>query len=343
MKHFKVALISACLLASASVVSARDFTIAGWGGNYQDAQREAYFKPFAEAEGLKFIETTYLGGLAELKAMADTGNVTWDLVIADGATLQLGCDEGLFEQIDWENVEHKDELLEHAIQPCGAGNVVIGNGFAYNSEVFPNPPQEWKDFFDREKFPGKRGIRNTPLMNLEYALLADGVPVDKVYEVLSTPEGVDRAFAKLETIKDLFQYWESGSQPVEWMAAGNVVMSTAFNGRIIMAKREGKPMEFVWKNHLYNIDVWAIPANSPHKDQALKFLSVANNAKNQAEFSKAMPYGPTNKTAAESLPKEILGDLPIGDNIKDALFFDDAFWMDHQDELIERWNNWSTR
>lgn len=343
MGYFRVSIVSACLLAAAGVASARDFTIAGWGGNYQDAQREAYFKPFAEAEKLKFIETTYLGGLAELKAMADTKNVTWDLVIADGATLQLGCDEGLFEQIDWDKVEHKDDLLEHAVQPCGAGNVVIGNGFAYNSEVFPNPPQDWKDFFDREKFPGKRGVRNSPLMNMEYALLADGVPVDQVYAVLGTPEGVDRAFAKLDTIKDLFQYWESGSQPVEWMAAGNVVMSTAFNGRIVMAKREGKPMEFVWKNHLYNIDVWAIPANSPYKDEALKFLSVANNAVNQAKFSNAMPYGPTNTKAMNELPAEILGDLPVGENIKDALFFSDEFWMDHSDELTERWNNWATR
>lgn len=343
MHYLKVSLISACAFAVIGTAQARDFTIAGWGGNYQDAQREAYFKPFAEAEKLKFIETTYLGGLAELKAMADTKNVTWDLVIADGPTLQLGCDEGLFEQIDWNIVEHKDELLKEAIQPCGAGNVVIGNGFAYNSKVFPNAPQDWNDFFDREKFPGKRGMSKTPQMNLEYALMGDGVPLDKIYEVLSTPEGVDRAFAKLDTIKDLLQYWDSGSQPVEWMAAGNVVMSTAYNGRIIMAKKEGKPLEFVWKNHVYNIDVWAIPANSPYKEQALKFLNTANNAKNQAKFSELMPYGPTNKTVMNELAPEITKDLPAGDNIKDALFLSDAFWMDHMDELRERWDNWATR
>lgn len=343
MRYLKIALISACAFTAISTAQARDFTIAGWGGNYQDAQRAAYFKPFAEAEKLKFIETTYLGGLAELKTMADTGNVTWDLVIADGATLQLGCDEGLFESIDWSKVKHKDELLSVAIQPCGAGNVVIGNGFAYNSEVFPNPPQDWKDFFDREKFPGKRGMRNIPMMNLEFALMADGVPVESVYDVLSTPAGIDRAFAKLDTIKDLLQYWDSGSQPVEWMAAGNVVMSTAYNGRIIMAKKEGKPLEFVWKNHLYNIDVWAVPANSPYKDQALRFLDIANNAENQAIFSGLMPYGPTNTKVIDMMAPEAAAGLPAGKNIKDALFLSDLYWMDHSDELNERWSNWTTR
>ncbi|QNQ64455.1 ABC transporter substrate-binding protein (plasmid) [Brucella sp. 6810] len=343
MRLLKTGTIAALACAFVSTAEARDFTIAGWGGNYQDAQREAYFKPFAKEQNLKFIETTYLGGLAELKTMADTGNVTWDLVITDGATLQLGCDEGLFEQINWDKVEHKDELLKVAVQPCGAGNVVIGNGYAYNTILFPEAPQDWKDFFNREKYPGKRGMRNTPMFNLEYALIGDGVPLDQVYDVLSTPEGVDRAFAKLDTIKDLLQFWESGSQPVEWLAAGNVVMSTAYNGRIIMGKKEGKPMEFVWKNHIYNIDVWAVPTNSPFKDKALAFLNIANNAPNQAKFSELMPYGPTNTKAVGDMPAEIAKNLPAGDNIKEALFFSDSFWMDHADALNERWSAWTTR
>lgn len=343
MRFIKAATISTLVLAFAGAAEARDFTIAGWGGNYQDAQREAYFKPFAKEQDLKFIETTYLGGLAELKTMAETGNVIWDLVITDGATLQLGCDEGLFEKISWDNVPHKDELMKEAVQTCGAGNVVIGNGFGYNTKLFPQPPQDWKDFFDREKFPGKRGMRNTPMFNLEYALMADGVPVDKVYEVLSTPEGVDRAFAKLDTIKDLLQFWDAGSQPVEWMAAGNVALSTAYNGRIIMGKKEGKPMDFVWKNQIYNIDAWAIPTNAPHKEQAMQFLKIANDAANQAKFSELMPYGPTNTKAITLIPAEAAKDLPAGDNIKESLFFSDPFWMDNSDALNERWSKWATR
>jgi putative spermidine/putrescine transport system substrate-binding protein len=339
----KLLLTSSALFLAAQIAQARDFTIAGWGGNYQDAQRQAYFQPFANAKGLKFIETTYLGGLAEVKAMADSGNVTWDLVIVEGADLQLGCDEGLFETIDWEKIGGKAQINPHAVQPCGAGNVVIGNGFAYNSKAFPEAPKDWSDFFNPEKFPGKRGIKNSPKMNLEYALLADGVPPGKVYEVLATPEGVNRAFAQLDKIKSQLQFWEAGSQPVEWLSAGNVTMSTAYNGRIITAKSEGRPLEFVWKNHIYNIDVWAIPAKSPYKKEALEFLKFANSAEPQAKFSSLMPYGPTNLEAAKLLPAETLEKLPAGKNIADALFFSDAFWIDHSDELTERWNNWSTR
>jgi putative spermidine/putrescine transport system substrate-binding protein len=342
MNLLKLAPLFAAMTLSAGAVEARDFTIAGWGGNYQDAQRAAYFEPFAQSKGLKYIETTYLGGLGELKTMAETNSVIWDLVITDGATLQLGCDEGLFERLDWDAIGGKDKLLREAVGKCGVGNVVIGNGFAYNSATFPEGPKNWADFFDLQKFPGKRGIKNAPMMNLEYALMADGVPPDQVYEVLGTPEGVDRAFAQFDKIKSQLQFWDAGSQPVEWLAANNVAMSTAYNGRIIMAAKEGKPLTYVWTNQISNIDAWAVPANSPHKAEAMEFLKVANTAENQAKFSSLMPYGPTNVDATALLSPEVSANLPAGDNIKDSLFLSDAFWIDHQDELTERWNNWAT-
>lgn len=342
MNLLKLVPFFAAAALTVTAANARDFTIAGWGGNYQDAQRAAYFEPFAQAKDLKFIETTYLGGLAELKTMAETNNVIWDLVITDGATLQLGCDEGLFEPLDWDAIGGKDKLLPEAVGTCGVGNVVIGNGFAYNSETFPEGPKNWADFFDLAKFPGKRGIKNDPMMNLEYALMADGVPPHQVYEVLGTPEGVDRAFAQFDKIKAELQYWDAGSQPVEWLAANNVAMSTAYNGRIIMAAKEGKHLAYVWTNQISNIDAWAVPANSPYKAEAMEFLKVANNAQNQAKFSSLMPYGPTNVDAITVLPPEVSATLPAGDNIKDSLFFSDAFWIDRKDELTERWNNWAT-
>lgn len=337
-----ICITALCLLmATGSASFARDLTIAGWGGNYQDAQREAYFEPFAEATGLDIIETTYLGGLAEVKAMVDTNNVTWDFLIMGGSELQLACDEGLLEELDWDAIGGRDYMLPGAVSECGVGNVVIGNGYAYNSEVFPEPPQDWADFFDRDKFPGKRGVRNNPLFNMEYALLADGVPIDQIYEVLATPEGVDRAFAQWDKIKDLLQYWESGAQPVEWLASNNVALSTGYNGRIVMAKAEGKPLEFVWRNHVVNMDAWGMVKGSPYKEHLTQFIQTVNDPVNQAKFSARMPYGPSNTLSEAEIPVDVLAGLPAGDNIKDALFLSDEFWIDHLDELREQWARWS--
>ena len=344
MTKWTLIAVSACAMAAASVAQARDFTIAGWGGNYQDAQREAYYKPFFDEKGVKFTETTYLGGLAEVKTMADTGDVTWDLVIAESSDLLIGCDEGLFEELDWDSMPGKEQIMEVAQQRCSAGNVVIATGLAYNADTIGDAkPESWADFFDTTKWPGKRGLRTGPKYNLEYALLADGVPLEEIYEVLSTPEGVDRAFAKLDTIKGDLQFWDAGAQPVEWLAANNVVMTASYNARISAAQKEGKNLAFVWKNPVYNIDAWAIPADAPNKDLALEFINFANTATPQAKFSELFFYGPTNLEAASELPADVQAKIPAGDNIKDAFLMDDAFWADNGDALTERWNDWASQ
>jgi putative spermidine/putrescine transport system substrate-binding protein len=110
-----------------------------------------------------------------------------------------------------------------------------------------------------------------------------------------------------------------------------------------MAKREGKPIEFVWKNHLVNMDGWAMVKGSPYKDKINDIFKIVNDPQNQAKFSSLMPYGPSNTKAAESLTPEMLKELPAADNIKDAAFYSDTFWVEHLDDLTERWNRWATQ
>ncbi|MDD2869730.1 ABC transporter substrate-binding protein [Neomegalonema sp.] len=342
--HLKLMAVSAiALTAAVQSASARDLVIAGWGGNYQDVQREVYFRPFAADKGIGFTEATYLGGLVEAKTMADTGNVTWDLVIVEGADLQVGCDEGLFEEIDWSQVPLKDELIPEAVQPCGAGNVVIGTGLAYNRDTVGEAPTSLADFFDTVKWPGKRGLRAGPRFNLELVLMADGVAPADVYKVLSTPEGLDRAFARLAPLRKDLQFWDAGAQPVEWLAANNVAMTFSYNARITAAKNEGKPLEFLWVNPIYSIDAWAIPTGAPNRELALEFINYANDAARQAAFSTRMPYGTTNVKAPELMTPEAAAEIPAGANIETGLFFSDAFWIDNGDAIAERWNAWVTQ
>lgn len=339
----KLAAVSALAILAAQTASARDLVIAGWGGNYQDHQSTAIFKPFAQEKGINLTETTYLGGLAELKTMAETGDVIWDLVIMEGNDLQVACDEGLVEEFDWDDIVDKDDLIPDAVRPCGVGSVVVGTGFAYNKETLKEAPTSLEDFFDTERFPGKRGMRTGPSFNLELVLMADGVPPEDVYDVLGTPEGLDRAFAKLDTIKSDLQFWDAGAQPVEWLVANNVVLTISYNARITAAKREGQQLEFVWERPIYSIDSWAVPADAPNKELAMEFLNYVTNAQRQADFSTLMPYGPSNVNAPGLMAAEDAAELPAGENIAGGLFFSDPFWTDHKDAITERWNNWVTQ
>lgn len=346
MKPIRTALFAAIAgsLLSAQVVSAQPLTIVAFGGASQDAQREVFFKPFTQAKGEEIVEDSYNGGLAKVKAMVESNSVTWDVLQAEDPDLLRGCESGLFEKMDWSKMGDKAQYLESAVSECGMGHIVWSNVIAYNRDTLAEGPKNWQDFWNVEKFPGKRGMRKGAKGNLEFALLADGVDAKDVYSLLETEEGVNRAFAKLDQLKAHIQWWEAGAQPPEWLASGDVVMSTAYNGRITNANKEGKHFQVVWDGQLYSVDSWAVIKGSPNKDKAFDFIAFASSAEVASKYPAFIPYGVAHKDATASIPADIAKDLPTyPDNLKNALREDTAFWVDYQDELNERFNAWVAR
>jgi putative spermidine/putrescine transport system substrate-binding protein len=332
-------------LALGTAAEARDFTVVGWGGAAQDRQRELYFAPFAKQEGISFKEDTYLGGWGQFQAMQDTGVVQWDVVQVETAEMIRGCEEGVFAELDWSKLPPKDSFIKNAASDCGVGTIVWSVLMAYNGDrLAGNEPTSMADFWDTEKWPGKRGMRQGPKLNLEIALMADGVSPDEVYDVLSNDAGVDRAFAKLDEIKPLVQWWKAGAQAPEWLAAGDVELSIAYSGRIANAQKQGINLKPIWDNTVYAIDSWVILAESEYVDLGHKYITFASDPARQVESAKRLPYGPTRVAATPLLPADVLAGIPAGPNLTTGLFGGSAaaneFWVDRLEELTERWNAW---
>lgn len=348
MNHLKrnLSLISLLIAAATApaLAQADDLTVISFGGAIQKAQSVAYYRPFEASTGTKIVAGEYNGDLAKIKSMVDTGTVSWDLVEMDGNSMARTCDEGLIAKIDWSKITAKNELMPEAVSECGVGTLAWSAGIAYNADKLKTAPTSWADFWDTKKFPGKRGLRKSAVHTLEFALLADGVPKDKVYDVLGTSAGVDRAFAKLDQIKTSIQWWEAGAQPQQWLAAGDVVMSSAYNGRIQDAQREGTALRFVYNQSLFDLDHWVIVSKSPHLNQAYAFLNFASGKDNQRVFARTIAYGPTNTNALKDLKPEELKDLPTAPaNLDVALATDNKFWLDHAEELEVKFTAWTMR
>src|SRR6185436_2334672 len=163
--------------------------------------------------GGKIVEEEFNGEIAKVRAMVESNNVTWDVVENDSQTTMAPCAEGIVEKIDWNKLGLKrDDFISADASECVVPSILYGTVFAYDTTKLSPPPTTLKDFFDLQKFPGKRAMWKKPFVNLEWALIADGVDVKDVYDVLSTPEGVDRAFKKLDTIKADTVWWEAGAQ-----------------------------------------------------------------------------------------------------------------------------------
>ena len=336
--------IAAALSVMAGMAHA-DITVISFGGTNQKAQMKAFYEPYTKATGSKIIPGEYNGEQAKIKAMVEAKNVSWDVVEVESPELARGCEEGLYEKLDFGKIGNKADFVPAAVTQCGVGVFVWSTILAYNSDTLKTAPTSWADFWDLKKFPGKRGMRKGAKFTLEFALVADGVKPDEVYKVLGTKAGVERAFKKLDQIKSSIQWWEAGAQPPQLLAANDVVMTTAYNGRIATAQKEGKTnLKIVWTNNIYDFDLWAIPVGTPKKEEAYKFISFATKPENQAVFAGEIPYGPTNTKGTPLVSKAVLPELPTApQNMKGAFASNTQFWVEHGEDLEQRFNAWAAK
>jgi len=350
----------AAALAAAPVAAQDALTVVSWGGAYSYSQIKAYHEPFTAQTGIRIHAEDYNGGLAEVQVQVQSGNITWDVVDMPLADVVRGCDEGLLEPVDIASFPPapdgtpaaKDFLAGTLHSECGVPLIVWSTIFAYDESRFPgDKPADLKDFFDLEKFPGKRALRKSPRSTLEFALMADGVPLDKVYQTLSTDEGLQRAFAKLDTIKEHVVWWKAGSQPPLMLADGEVVMATSYNGRIFNAwNKEKKPFIIVWDRQIWYKNYYAIVKGTPRHEQALEYVRFASDTQRLADQARYISYGPARHSAMAMISThaetgaDMAPHMPTTpEHFRHVLESDFEWWADYGDEMTERFSTWLAR
>jgi len=342
LKKNIIAITAASCLALPALAQ-QQITVINFGGANANAQKKAYYEPY-EKTGTKVIAGEYNGEQAKIKAMVETKKVTWDVVEVEAPDVQRGCDEGLFEKIDFSKIGAKADFLPAAVHDCGVGVFVWSTVMAWNADKVKTAPTSWADFWDVKKIPGKRGMRKGARYNLEFALMADGVKPADVYKVLATKDGADRAFRKLTELKPSIQWWEAGAQPAQFLVAGDVALSTVYNGRIDAANREGRNLKIYWPGGIYDLDYWVIPKGAPNKDASMKFIAFASQPATQAVYAQNIAYGPVNTKALAKLDKKVLDDLPTSPaNAKEAIQMNVGFWADQGEALEKRFAAWATQ
>lgn len=341
-KSFKTSLLAVALACGMPAMAA-DLTVISFGGANKIAQTKAFYAPWEQGGSGKILAGEYNGEMAKVKAMVDTHSVSWNLVEVETPELSRGCDEGLFEELDPELFGNPDAFIDGAIKPCGVGFFVWSTVLAYNADKLKTAPTGWADFWDTEKFPGKRGLRKGAKYTLEFALMADGVEPKDVYAVLATKEGQDRAFAKLEQLKPHIQWWEAGAQPPQFLVSGDVVMSSAYNGRIASVQKESN-LQVVWNGGVYDFDSWAIPKGAKDQEAAKKFIAFSLLPQQQKSYAEHISYGPVNKSAVELMSPQTMSKLPTSEaNLANQVAMDVTFWADYGEQLEQRFNAWAAR
>lgn len=319
--------------ASGSGKSSGKVVVADWGGDIQDAEKKYLYDPFTKETGIEVV----LSGPpddAKIKAMVDSGNVEWD-VVAGAVSDVLALGTKYFEPLP-DSVKTADGVDPKYITDYSAGYYVFSTNLGWNTKATNGKPlNTWADFWNTGSYPGKRtlafGGGNDP--QLEFALLADGVPMESLY-----PLDIDRAFTMLKDIKpSIAQWWSSGSQPGQMLSSGQVAAASIWVGRAQDLKKAGAPVDFTFNQGMIIPAAWIVPKGAPNKDNAFKLIEYSLRPEIQGAVWGNYSEGPTNSKAFDKMSQEWAKTLPTyPDNAKVQFVRDEQWWGKNRTDVLQR-------
>jgi len=318
--------------------SGSNLTVISFGGAYQQAQREAYMRPFTEKSAVRINEGEYNGDYGIMRERALASSPSWDVVSVESAPALRGEREGIFLPIP-DSVFQDMHLVPAARRRTAAGHLLFSTILGYRTDDGEAQPQSWNDFWDLRRFPGRRGLRNNPRGTLEIALLADGVAPDRLY-----PLDVERALRKLDEIRDQIVFWDSGAQPVQLLANRTVRMTSVYNGRIWSARaNEHLPLAWSMNQGLLEVEYWAVLRNSANPQKAFEFIRYSLGAQPQANFANRIAYIPTNIDAQPLVSAAVRTGVPDTGPSGRQISVNSDWWAQNEARVAARWQQWIAR
>jgi putative spermidine/putrescine transport system substrate-binding protein len=305
-----------------------ELVVVSWGGAYDDALREFVFPSFEKATGYT-VKLDAPPETAKVKAMVQSGNVNWDVIMTDTPAVQALVKDNLLDKIDYPGVDNAklSRIPKELQQPFALGQRIYSFNIVYNTNLMPKSkhPRNWAEVWDAKSFPGGRtfNFQGGIAPQLEAALLADGVPVDKLY-----PLDVERAWRMMDKLRPIVTKWyTSHAQAIQLLGAGEVAVGNTVGPRGITAKKEGAPIDVDYNQGKLASDNWCLVKGVRNKKVAMEFINMAEDPKLQAQIAKKVPYGPSNTGAFEFLSAQEAADLATSpENIKQQFWWNTDWW-----------------
>ncbi len=329
-----------------------EITIASWGGSRSAAMREVMWTPFEKATGIRVREDGPPEA-AKVKAMVDGGNVAWDILDTDIPAILAMVNSNLLQPIDYARLDREKLAQIPAVlhNPHGLGHLIYSFNIVYNTKSFPNgtQPRTWADVWDGAKFKGARSFpfRGGLSPQLEFAVIADGVPLDKVY-----PLDIERAWKSMDRLRPLVTKWYANhAEAMQLLATGEVDICCTVGPRGLVAKAEGAPVDVEFAGGKLAPDNWAIVKGTRNLDAVYQYLNFVIDGKVQAELARRIPYGPSSQAAFQYLsPAEAKQLNTSPENLAQQFWVDIAWWgavaangKTNNENQIDRYARWMVR
>jgi putative spermidine/putrescine transport system substrate-binding protein len=279
-----------------------ELVFVNWGGDAGPAYDKAYGAPFKEEASITVKQDGSGPTEGAVAAQFSSGKPAWDIVDIDPFSAQALGKKGMMEPIDYAIVD-KTKMREGFGWEFAASTYFFSYIIAYDASKFGDKvPTGMADFFDVEKFPGKRSLYKWGAGMWEAALLADGVEPAKLY-----PLDLERAHKKIAAFKDnVVSYWGGGAESQSVLLNGEASMALIWSTRAgLIEKDSGGSIKFIWDQGLISPGAMGVIKGNPGgKDAAMKFIASAQDPKKQVIMFEMLGQGPANPAADALLTPE---------------------------------------
>ncbi|MBB1598474.1 ABC transporter substrate-binding protein [Variovorax sp. UMC13] len=334
--------MAAPLLWTRRASAAQRVVLRSSGGSYDEIRKKLIYEPFQKQTGIEVVVVA--ANIAKMLAMMKAGGGELDAIdVGADAVYQLEASGGLAPiPYDRFSFTRPDDIGAPYRRQYLVGNHVFSRVLGFNTAALPagREPSSWADFWDTRNFPGARTLADmvTGAPDLEFALLADGVPMDKIY-----PIDLDRAFASLSKIRpSIPKFWDSGGLGAQMLADKQVVMGSIWNPRLEVMAKSGVPVKAQWNQNMIQLQSYALVKGARNMDAAVKLIDYCVSAEVQQRFSENYAgTGPVNTRAMNALPAALRDTVPGNPRLADKSFLlDPKWWADNRTVVNDRWSKW---
>ncbi|MDO9499154.1 ABC transporter substrate-binding protein [Falsiroseomonas sp.] len=327
-------------IAQSSVPKPDRIVVNASGGAMANLFRRTYNAEFEKRHGIRVVDTSPVD-FGKLRAMVESGNVEWSVTELGGQDFVRAKNMNLLEPLDLSIIDlskYPAAVRDTHAFPSSVYSTVM----AYRTDVFRDGshPKGWAEFWDVRRFPGPRSLRNHPVDNLEFALLADGVEPDKLY-----PIDIDRALRKMTELRPhISVWWTTGAQPAQLLVDREVVLASGWNGRFYDIAKRGAPVAVEWQGGSAKQNAFGIPRGAPHLHWANQFLQVMTTPELQAVYATELAYPGLHPDTVNFVAEDIKPHLPTTPaNLEKQFWLGVDWWTENGQRAQEAWNRWMLR
>lgn len=318
---------------TASKEEPKELVVTCYGGAYQEFFEKELIPEFEKKHNVKVKLAVGLSKdwIAKMKASAGSDSAPYDVIMTNEIWASMLRKEGFFDNLPADKIPNLQNVAVRNKDDNGVIGVMQPIGFAYRTDLVPNPPKAWKDLW-KEEYKGQLGLYTITNSAAMMTLMAVAT------SFTGDQNQTDLALDKMKELKPFKQTDFSGDIE-KLLSRGEISIGILDSPAVARLQKQGLPVKWVEPEEgmvMFEQD-FNVVKTSKVKDAAYEYINYMLSDEVQTKFVNKFYVTPANKNV--KIPADLVSSIPIsGDKIKKIWLWDWDAINAKKEDIVSRWN-----